>query len=149
MSWRELVQRLAPGCKFSPPATVAQLTAVERILKVALPEDLRELLLETNGIAGPHGFGLVWSAEQIETDNAAFRANADFRELYMPFVPLLFFGDQGGGDQYAFRILAGVIRDQDVYEWVHENDSRQWFAGGMRDYLARALGHESYFNTLR
>lgn len=148
MTWRELVERLAPGCEFSPPATPAQLAAAERSLGVSFPDDLRELLSETNGVVGPAGFGLVWPVERVASDNTAFRSNADFRELYMPFDPLLFFADQGGGDQFAFRILAGAIRAPDVYEWLHENDSRQWFAGDLRDYLARALGHSSFFNAM-
>src|SRR5207244_1879500 len=132
--WRELAQRLTPDCEFAPPATVAQLAAAERAIGVALPADLRSLLLESNGVVGQYGLGLVWPVERIEADNVAFRANPDFRELYMPFDPLLFFGDEGGGDQYAFRILAGAVQPDNVYQWVHENDSRQWFAGDLRDY---------------
>jgi hypothetical protein len=147
-SWRALVRRLANGCEFSPPATPVQLAAAERTLGVVLPDDLRELLAETNGIVGPAGSGLIWPVQRIEADNTAFRANLDFRDLYMPFDPLLFFGDQGGGDQFAFRILAGTVQTPDVYEWVHENDSRQWFAGDLRDYLARALGHASYSSAM-
>lgn len=100
-------------------------------------------------MVGRHEISLVWPVERIEADNLAFRSNPDFRELYMPFDPLLFVGDDGGGDQFGFRILAGEIQPDNVYRWVHENDSRQWFAGDLRDYLARALGHESYFSTLR
>jgi hypothetical protein len=116
---------------------------------VAFPEDLRSLLEETNGVIGRYGVGLVWPVERIETDNLDFRSNTSFRELYMPFDHLLFFGDEGGGDQYAFRVLAGVIDPWNVYEWNHENDSRQWFAGGLRDYLARSFGHESFASTFR
>src|SRR5207248_6217932 len=101
-SWRELVQRLSPDCTFTTPATPAQLRAAERALGVGLPDDLRGLLLETNGIVGRYGIGLVWPVERIAADNVAFRANADFRGLYMPFDHLLFFADEGSGDQYAF-----------------------------------------------
>jgi hypothetical protein len=103
-------------------------------------------------LAAWRGFEQVNAAlpvERIEADNLAFRSNPDFCELYMPFDHLLFFGDEGSGDQFAFRILAGGVQSDNVFQWVHENDSRQWFAGDIRDYLARALGHESYFSTLR
>ncbi|MDY3557350.1 SMI1/KNR4 family protein [Gemmata sp. JC717] len=137
------MQRLFRGCEFSPPTNAARITAAERVLGAALPSDLRYLLLESNGLVGRHGISLVWPVERIETDNLAFRSNPDFRELYMPFDSLLFVGDDGGGDQFGFRILAGEVQPDNVYRWVHENDSRQWFAGELRDYLARALGHDT------
>jgi hypothetical protein len=147
--WRELVHRLTSDGQFQPPATTSQIAAASRALGGALPHDLSSLLLESNGIVGRYGLALVWPVERIEADNLAFRVNADFRELYMPFDHLLFFGEDGSGDQYAFRILAGSVQWDNVYQWVHENDSREWFAGDLRDYLARALGHDSFISTLR
>ncbi|MBX6314687.1 MAG: SMI1/KNR4 family protein [Isosphaeraceae bacterium] len=134
-SWRELVERLTPDCEFSPPATIGQLAAVERALGVALPDDLRGLLVESNGIAGQYGLGLVWPVERIEADNLAFRSNADFRELYMPFDHLLFFADAGNGDQFAYAVLAGEVRRDDVFVWNHEDDSRTWAAPSLERYL--------------
>jgi hypothetical protein len=48
----------------------------------------------------------------------------------------LFFGDNGGGDQFAF-----VLRDdrRDIFVWNHETDSRHWVAGHLEDYLTHAL----------
>jgi hypothetical protein len=134
-SWRELVQRLSADCKFSPRATAAQLAALERALRVTLPADLRSLLLESNGVVGQHGLRLVWPIERIESDNATFRGNADFRELYMPFDHLLFFADAGNGDQFAYAVLAGEVRRDDVFVWNHENDSRTWAAPTLERYL--------------
>jgi hypothetical protein len=134
-SWRELVLRLTPHCKFSPPATATQIATAERALGTALPAELRSLLLETNGIVGQYGLGLVWPVERITADNVAFRSNADFRELYMPFDPLLFFADAGNGDQFAFCVLAGEVRKTDVFVWNHEEDSRAWSAPSLERYL--------------
>jgi len=64
--------------------------------------------------------------ERIAADNVGFRSNADFRELYMPFDPLLFFADAGNGDQFAFPRTPP--RDE-VFVWDHEDDSRRWVAG--------------------
>ena len=133
--WLELIQRIMPECESAPRASVAQLTSVEQKLGVELPDDLRSLLLETNGVQGQHGIDLIWSLERIETDNLAFRANPDFPELYMPFDPLLFFADAGNGDQFAFPILAGQIRRPDVFVWNHELDSRTWIAPSLQRYL--------------
>jgi hypothetical protein len=134
-SWRELVQRLTPDCDFSPPATESQIAAAERALGAALPADLRSLLLESNGIVGRYGLGLVWPVERIEADNVAFRSNADFGELYMPFDHLLFFADAGNGDQFAYCVLTGEVRRDDVFAWNHEDDSRTWAAPTLARYL--------------
>nr|WP_280703686.1 hypothetical protein [Kitasatospora sp. GP82] len=44
----------------------------------------------------------VWAIEQIVEQNLYFRSDGSFARLYMPFDALLFFGDNGGGDQFAF-----------------------------------------------
>jgi hypothetical protein len=41
---------------------------------------------------------------RVVSDNIQFRSNSDFANLYMPFDAVLFFGDDGGGDQYAYGI---------------------------------------------
>jgi hypothetical protein len=58
----------------------------------------------------------------------------------MPFDHLLFFGDDGGGDQFALSIQAdGVIHKYDIYRWEHETDARSWFASGLEQFLAKRL----------
>jgi hypothetical protein len=111
------------------------LRVVEESLGVSLPGELRELLLESDGVLGEFGLGLVWPLERIERDNRSFRSTPAFRALYMPFDSLLFFGDAGNGDQFAFAILDGAVRNSDVFAWNHENDSRVWVAPSLRSYL--------------
>jgi hypothetical protein len=53
----------------------------------------------------------------------------------MPFDHLLFFADAGDGDQFAFGILNGEIRNPDIFVWNHENDSRTWVAPSLDVYL--------------
>ncbi|MGC8639847.1 MAG: SMI1/KNR4 family protein [Isosphaeraceae bacterium] len=134
--WKKLLQRLTEECVFAPPASASQITAAERSLGVNLPDSLRDLLSETNGVPGEYGLGLIWPWEQIIADNLAFRENEGFRELYMPFTHLLFFADAGNGDQFAFSIHAdGVIHRPDVFAWNHEDDSRNWVAPSLEHYL--------------
>lgn len=142
--WRDLAKQLDPHSEFAAPATRDQLAAAEAALKIGFPDQLRELLLETDGVEGIYGLARVWPVARIVKDNLDFRSNADFPSLYMPFEPLLFIGDNGGGDQYAFRILAGKIEHLDVFVWEHESDSRNWFSRDLRDYLARSAGHKRY-----
>jgi hypothetical protein len=53
---------------------------------------------------------------------------------------LLFFGDHGGGDQFAFAGDRVVV-------WEHETDARREVADGLRDYLTRSLtsGGEGWY----
>jgi hypothetical protein len=134
--WREQILEVMADAEFAEPATNEALAEVERVLGQPLPEDLAFLLRECNGVRGYYGTDVVWSAERVVEENASFRASADFAELYMPFEPLMFFGDNGGGDQFAF---VGVPLRGDVFVWDHETDGRSWAANGLADYLRRAL----------
>jgi hypothetical protein len=76
---------------------------------------------------------------ELIAQNRLFRENADFAELYMPFDSLLFFGAEGNGDQFGYRILGGQIRPTSfIYEWDHESDDRVWFATDLADYFRRS-----------
>lgn len=133
--WRELIKRLTSDCQFVEPAAYMQIAGAEEALTVRFPDELRSLLQESNGVLGSYGLGLVWPVERIQADNLNFRSNDDFRQLYMPFDPLLFFGDAGNGDQFAYAIHAGIIRRPDVFAWNHEDDSRTWQAPSLAKYL--------------
>ncbi|MFV2171585.1 SMI1/KNR4 family protein [Actinomadura sp. LOL_016] len=134
--WRELAERAFPEAGFRPPAPAASLDAAERRLGGPLPAALRDLLRETDGVTGPYGLDVVWSLEQVVEQNAEFRTDASFAELYMPFDPLLFFGDNGGGDQFAFVRTPPA---DGVVVWDHETDARFPVAPDLRSYLERAM----------
>jgi hypothetical protein len=139
-SWTALIGTLTDACRFSPPAAGAALTVAEQALAIAFPDQLRELLLECDGIVGEYGDDVVWPAAEIVRQNREFRGYEDFRELYMPFDHLLFFGADGGGDQFAYAIHAdGNIAKRDVFRWDHETDGREWYAGHLEQYLERQL----------
>jgi len=134
--WRSLVESLASEMEFAPGATEAEITAAEKAVGHRFPDELRALLLESNGIQDEHGAGLIWSAADIAEQNLTFRAEESFRELYMPFDNLLFIGDDGTGDQFAFGITAdGKIGQDDIYHWDHETDGRAWLGGHLQQFL--------------
>ncbi|MCU0238999.1 MAG: SMI1/KNR4 family protein [Pyrinomonadaceae bacterium] len=137
--WRELVSNLSEECEFNPPAVWADIDYVKRELEIELPTELVELLKETNGISGEYGLGLIWTSERILTDNKVFRNTEDFKDLYMPFDCLLFFADAGNGDQFAYSILDGEIRRNDIFVWNHEDDSRTWVASNLKQFLEWSL----------
>ena len=119
----------------SPGASRAQLDACEEVLGHPVPQELRLILAESDGIVGEYGEGLVWPVERIGRDNVVFRSEPSFRELYMPFDGLVFFADAGNGDQF-FVSLRG---NNDVYWWNHEDDSRTWVAPTAMRFLERYL----------
>jgi hypothetical protein len=104
-------------------------------LNVELPQELRELLAETNGASDDFGIELIWPTDRIIEDNIMFRTCEDFAELYMPFDALLFFSNSTDGDQFAYAIKKGVIRDLDIYRWNHEDDSRSWAASNLTHFI--------------
>ena len=57
----------------------------------------------------------------------------------MPFDCLLFFGVEGNGDLYAFRVLRGEVQSYAVFRWDHESDSRTAVAGGLSSFVDRWL----------
>lgn len=133
--WKQLIGSLTPDHEFAPPAAWAEVALAEEKLGLKFPDHLRDLLFETNGVQGQYGLGLIWPVDRIVADNMNFRTNADFKDLYMPFDPLLFFADGGNGDQFAFPIQLNTVRRNDVFVWNHEDDSRTWVAPSLAKYL--------------
>lgn len=134
--WRELIKRLDAAATFHPPATQEQLQAVKSCLGVALPADLRGLLLETNGAEVAYGTGLVWSAEAIVQRNLDMRREWQHGEWVgvMPFDHLMFFGELGNGDLVFFPITAEGVGNR-VFLWDHEDDSRTSSATSLANWL--------------
>ena len=134
-TWRHFIQSLTSDFIFHSPAILDEVEKVESSLGVSFPDELKSLLQESDGIEGSYGLGLIWNIEKIKKDNLNFRQFPDFKESYMPFDHLLFFADAANGDQFAFGILNGEIRNPDIFVWNHENDSRTWVAPSLDVYL--------------
>ena len=137
-TWKQLAKKSASDATFASPASENQLVAVEQALNIQLPQALRELLLESDGITANYGSGIIWPSSQIQQRNLQFRNDVAFKELYMPFNHLLFFGEDGGGDQFAFAIHAdGQIHKHDIFRWKHETDERVWAANSLQIFFER------------
>ncbi|MFD4659868.1 SMI1/KNR4 family protein [Kitasatospora sp. NPDC058444] len=134
--WRQSVREVFPGAGLREPVGTSEIVEAERRLGRALPADLRLLLSESDGVLGHTHVDTVWTLDRIVEQNLRFWSDETFAQLYMSFDALLFFGDNGGGDQFAF-----VRKPQrpDVFVWEHESDSRRWVANDLRDYLGRSL----------
>ena len=133
--WKEFIQSATTGYHFAEPAIKSDIRQIKEKLQVDLPNDLLELLSETNGVFDEFNCPLVWSTKQIIKDNLFFRTFNDYKDIYMPFDHLLFFSDAGNGDLFGFAILNGSIQRDDVFVWDHESDSRKWVASSLKDFI--------------
>lgn len=136
-TWHELIGTAFRDAKFYIPASTREIGHAERELGVEFPGELRQLLLETNGVSANYSAPLIWPVDEIIEQNRHFRASSQFATLYAPFTELLFFGAEGNGDQFAYRIVEGRISDTSIYEWDHETDARALFAADLRDFIGR------------
>ncbi|MFG2140923.1 SMI1/KNR4 family protein [Streptomyces sp. NPDC048650] len=137
--WREVAGRAFPEAEFRVPVDAVGLAAARQRLGCSLPSGLVSLLQETDGIVGRYGVETVWPLERIIKENLRFWSDDSFADLYMPLEALLFFGDNGGGDQFAF------VRKPpraDIFVWEPEDDSRRWVARDLQDYLGRSLADD-------
>jgi hypothetical protein len=139
-SLKSKVTKLASDAKFGPAANEAQIAGLESRMGVRIPDELRAFLKEADGVTDSYGSHAIWPIEKIESENRKFRTFDGFRDLYMPFTSLLFFGIDGGGDQFAYPIQAdATIHKHDIFRWEHETDARTWFAGNLESYILKRL----------
>lgn len=137
-TWQDFVQNLTETCEFFPSVTEEDIKEVEISLKVNLPNDLRTLLLETNGIYDTHAkIHLIWTLEEIARMNLLLRTQATYAKSYMPLNHLLFFANMGIDDiLLAFPIAAsGDAKNKDIIAWYPIEDSRPVIAFSLKHYL--------------
>ena len=64
----QLIANFNIECRFRGPASESDILAIQTTLAIGPPEQLEELLLETNGVSGGGG-ELVWSTDEIVRQN--------------------------------------------------------------------------------
>lgn len=140
MNWKTIILGHDPSAELATVVGEETIAEAERVLQVTFPPDFRSLFFETGGITADYGTGVIWKLSDIISRNNEFRSSTEFRELYMPFDNLLFFGDDGGGDQFALAIHAdGIVHKPDIYRWEHETDARSWFSSGLFQFFEKRL----------
>jgi hypothetical protein len=144
MKWQKFIQNLKPvdeeiKYQLRQPCDIKSLVAIETEFQIDLSDELKSLYQESDGILellGDQEIGtLIWLAEYLIKENKSYRETADFKDLYMPFDSLLFFGDAGNGDCFGYSILNGAIQKLDVFTWNHEDDSRTWVAPNLEKFI--------------
>jgi hypothetical protein len=140
--WIDFIEEFEGKCEFFAPASIEMIEQVETAMGIRLPDSLRELLLETNGVySGASYLNIIWNTDEIIHRNISMRNNTDMAELYMTFESLLFFADAGvDGILFAYPISAsGIVQHQNIIAWYPMEDSRSVLAFGLKDYLKRWL----------
>ena len=135
--WRELITQLDTKSEIvlSAPVAEDQLIDVEQSLAIQFPDNLRGLLLETDGITDIFGVQIIWSIDWIKRNNLANRQDDLVANTFAQYGNLLFFADAGNGDEYAFLITKDKVEKGDVYGWKHEDDKLEWAAASLEEYL--------------
>jgi len=137
-SWLQRAKTCFPDAAGPGAMSDRQLVLAETQLGRRLPDPLRGIYRECGGVFANHGTPLVMPLDDLVKRNEWLRGSDSSAGLYMPFDHLLFFGEEGNGDLYAFPIaIDGGYGNQNIYEWDHENDSRSWRASSIGDLFAR------------
>lgn len=135
--WRSMYEELLKKhdyIKRNSPATQQQISDVETKLGVTRPDDIKSYLSEFNG-----DDWVVFSAEQLVETNLSVRSFGCF----MPLDCLLFIAGNGCGDYYGYPITSeDGVRDDNIYLWEHENDSRIWKASNLEDAIHKYYNDE-------
>ncbi|MFM9950458.1 MAG: SMI1/KNR4 family protein [Saprospiraceae bacterium] len=146
MKWQKIVNELeGEMTKLQLDMSNCDASIIESEFAVKLPQELITFYSETNGISELirvetmddwiESGDLVWSVERLIEENRSYRANEDFKRIYMPFECLLFIGDTGNGDNFGYSIHEGEIWKTDIYAWNHEDDSRNWVAPDLETFV--------------
>jgi SMI1 / KNR4 family (SUKH-1) len=93
----DILKKLIEKMGLNPPTTSSALTDVEAKLRIKLPNQYIDFMMESNGAEGNIGrsYIAIWAAEQIVQLNEGYAVNG--------FTPgLVYFGSDGGGMAYAF-----------------------------------------------
>ena len=75
--WRELICDLGDGCEFCEAATADAIEQAEKALSIRFPDDLRTLLLESNGVWRRAGIAFIWPVERIVVDNTTLSIRSE------------------------------------------------------------------------
>lgn len=134
-AWRSRIKRCMPESKFFPPASDAMLRKVERALGHGIPDDLKALLRESNGVETPYS-DLVYNTDRLIEVNCTMRS-ADYLADRMPLDHLFFFGEVGDGDEFGFPRNRDGSFGITVFIWSHETDAREEYALGLFDYMVK------------
>lgn len=144
INWRERIGGIHRSAQLHEPTTEDQLDLAEQALRQVLPEDLKDLLLQTNGLSDKKSrLDVVWPLDRIQNENQSLRTSLEYMAQSMPLDALLFFSAAGAdGVLFGFPITkAGAILPA-VFAWYPISDDRVRVAESLDDFLRRWFAGE-------
>jgi hypothetical protein len=136
-AWLRGLDSLGDTVSLSEPVNIDALADAEERLGLMLPDDLRSLLHESDGINGAGRGEPVWPVERIAEENLLLRSAGS-----TPALPdgadddLLFFGDAGQGQLFAYELdSGGEVSDPDVFVWQAGSGEAVWIASDLQSLL--------------
>jgi hypothetical protein len=129
--WKRLAQ--TASLRLVPPPAHEVTAGAERHVGSQLSASLTDLYLHTDGLVDEWGYAYVLPLAELIEQNRSFRQA--FTDLYMSFDDLILFGQLGNGDMMFQPVVPP--RNENVFVWDHEDDSRTWFAKDVADMLVR------------
>jgi hypothetical protein len=151
MNWRDYIADLASDNAFGPiifgpPATNAEIQQFEDVVRFALPDQLRECLLQADGVKDQLGCFLIWDLVHMREENLLYWSCPEWLDGYGPLNDLFFFTDSPQtGDRLAYQVLKlpdGYKRLDEILHWDHEDGTRTHVARTLEDWVRRHLRGE-------
>ena len=133
--WRELITSAYPDYTLYNPIRAQEIYFVQRALDVEFPAVLTALLQELNGGRDSDGQCVLWDIARIEKGNQELRQST----AHMPVHHLLFFAEDASRNLYAFPIIKKAVKQDRVYVWRRDDDSRICVASTLAEFLQQWL----------
>ena len=121
--YRELIETLIgnqPYAQLQEPCSEAEIAAAEQYVGFAFPDELKNLLRETNGdrwlLLSAKGM-----AEHVKMNRKIYPEFLEPNEFEEKINRHVFFATNGCGDYYCYRVLPNGETDTSaIYIWEHE-----------------------------
>jgi len=126
-----LLEGCNPRIHIQPPASTAEIDKLRRFAGGSLPPTLEAFLAHSNGLSFDYD-SIVLPIDRIIQLTDELRGY----DGVMPMDSLLFIGELGDGDMFAFGQARNGEWLPDVYWWEHETDSRYVCGAGIWGYVA-------------
>jgi len=125
---------------------------LEQTLHIAMPAELREIYLETDGVSLHPAFfdevgeeecnlQILWTLDEIHRENLEFRNwAAGLESATLSFNNLLFFASLPNGDPIGFVVHNAEIIEPQIIVMSHEDwKDRRLLTMSLREYLTTLL----------
>ena len=143
--YRELLSDLIRKVKWAQlqdPCSEQDLEAAEKVVGYPFPDELKDLLRETNG---DRWFLLSAKEiiENVERNRAILSECFDPEEFLEKVDRHIFFATNGCGDYYCYKVSAnGEVDTSGIYLWGHEDFETRYVAKDIKDAIIKYYNDE-------